>query len=389
MYSVSSAFTAAAAAKNARWVRRLYIGSSEYTDDVLKWPTISKKWDGVNPQNATIDLANDGKLFNFLHVDPTKLHSEVSLKMGFTYVGSEELLTLFSGTIDSARYTQGKCTLTLIDKFRKLADRKIGDSTAPVSYTSSAYLVHDLAWYACTSLGGLSATTNSSNPDIDYPSWSSWSSVFSADNVRVSAQFTGQSPLEALKKLSQLTQSAIYVENNKIKFQRFTIAGTITATLDDSKVIDADTVLDDRQLVNKQWVSANYIPSSRSFGITVFDVSTFSVNSYGLRENIIDEAVVWLTNSVSALNIAQRIINGNQTIKSRHSVKVPLSEALVTIGDAVVFTDGLLDVSDSYRIMEESLDMDAGLKTFVVDQTQYSSGFYLDVSALDGADILT
>jgi hypothetical protein len=389
LYSVSSDFQVSAAAKNAAWTRQLLIGDSDYTDAVLKWPTISKKWDGVNPQTVVIDLANEGQLFNFLMTDPTKMHSTVSLKMGFTYVGSEELLTMFSGTIDSARYSGGSCKLTLIDKFRKLADRKVGDTTSPVSYTASSYLVHDMGWYACTSLGGLSAITSTNNPDIDYQSWSSWSSVFSVDNVRVKAQLTGQTPLEMLRKLSMLTQSAIYVENDKIKFGRFTIAGSGWITLDNSKVVDAEATLDDRQLVNKQYVSAAYDTTSKSFGITVQDVSTYSVNSYGIRENLIAESFVWLTDSVSALNLAQRIITSNKDIQSRYSIKAPIHSVLSTIGDAVLFQDTMLDVSDTYRIMEETLNMDSGLKTFSVDQTQYFGAFILDVSALDSSDVLT
>ena len=553
MYSVTSDFQVSAAAKNAVWKRQLLIGSSDYTDDVLKWPTISKKWDGVNPQTVTIDLANEGKLFNFLMTDPTKMHSTTSLKLGFhnqqaysedlaqasawtmhnlsvgssgitiagfptkrltlsggstnhyfsghttisgrdvaksfaidvtginsksvyvelgqhavnftwdgprtisvnqlggvghyeiiddyqailyasavannvtygavypcqtaafsgdgqyvdvtramyednttkhntynkTGATADELLTMYSGTIDSARYSGGTCKLTLIDKFRKLADRKVGDSTVPVAYTASSYLVHDMGWYACTSLGGLSAITSTNNPDIDYQSWSLWSSVFSTDNVRVQAQLTGQTPLEMLRKLSLLTQSAIYVENDKIKFGRFTIAGSAYITLDNSKVVDAEATLNDQQLLNKQYVSAAYDTTSKSFGITVLDASTYSVNRYGVRENLIAESFLWLTDSVSALNLAQRMVRTGRDIQSRYSIKAPLHSVLSTIGDVVLFQDALLDVSDTYRIMEETVDMDSGLKTFGVDQTQYFGAFTLDVSELDGADVLT
>jgi hypothetical protein len=62
---------------------------------------------------------------------------------------------------------------------------------------------------------------------------------------------------------------------------------------------------------------------------------------------------------------------------------------MTTIGDTVAFVDDMLGVSASFRVMGESLDMDEGKKTFVIDRTQYRVPFTLDVSKLDETDILT
>lgn len=403
MYSVSSDFQLAGEAKNAKWVRKFMLGSSDYSAFVNRWPSINKKWDGVAPQTVTIDLSNEGRTFNFLMTYPVQMRNTVTLSMGpaldayvvddyvvddYVVYLPEELLTLFSGTVDAARYNGGACSVTLIDKFKKLTDRKIGDSTTPVNYTSSSYLIHDLAWYACTSLGGLSALSSTNNPDIDYLSWSSWSSVFSLDNVRGQLYLTGQTPLEILRKLSLLAQSAIYIEANKIKFSRFIQVASDYRTLDDAHVIDATATLDDRQLINKAWVSAAYNVTSRSFGITVFDQSSASQSDYGLRENLVAENFAWLTDSVSALNLAQRQIISNSNLVPRFAVRSPLHAMMATIGDPVRFSDSLLQVSDTYRIMGEALDMDSGVKTYDIDQTQFFSGFRLDISALDSNDLL-
>jgi len=388
MYSVSSAFLAKAALHNAQWLRRMYIGASDYTGYVAKWPTISKKWDDLRTQTVSIELSNEDKTFNFLSADPKLMRSTCSLKLGFAHVGSEEFITVFAGTIDAARFQGGGCNMTLVDKFRRLADRKIGDNSSAVSYTASNYLVHNMAWYACTSLGGLSAIASTSNPDIDYQSFSSWTSAFSADNVRVQAELTGQQPIEILRKLARLTQSAIYVENNRIKFTRFTIAGSGYYTLDETEIVDAAASLDDRELVNKSWVSAAYDVSSRMFGLTVFQQSSDSQANYGLSEELISENAVWLVDSVSALNLAQRIINSQSEIKNKYHIKTALQALPATIGDTILFQDALLEVSDTFRIMGESLNMDTGEKTFDIDQTQYYGSFILDVSLLDGTDIL-
>ena len=372
--------------ENAMWERQFLIGTSDYSSKVVRWPSISKVWNDINPKTVTIELSNEDRTFNFLASDPTKMRNEVSLSLGFELAS---MLTMFEGTIDAVRYNKGACSLTLVDKLRKLTDRKIGDSTSPVSYTASNYLVHDLAWYAMTSMGGLSAVANSSNPDIDYLSFSSWSGVFSIDNVRVQAHLTGQPPLDILRRLSQLTQSAIYDENGKIKFVRFTLASSPSFTLADSGTVDAQATLDDRELINRAAVSAAYNVDSQSFGITAIDLSSDSQVSYGLREEVVSENYVWLTDSVSALNLAQRMIVTNKNMQNKYSITTPLTSIGVEIGDAVVYQDSFLQVDDTFRVMGMTTDMQTGKKTIEIDRSQYFSAFYLDVSTLDSAAVLT
>lgn len=300
-----------------------------------------------------------------------------------------ELLTPYVGTMDAVRFNDGQVSITLIDKLRKLSDRKIGDTSSPVSYTASSYLVHDMAWYACTSLGGMSALTSTSNPDIDYQSFSSWTSVFSADNVRVQGEFTGQQPVEVLRKLAALTQSAIFIENDKLKFTRFSIAATPSMDLMDDTVLAATATLDDRDLINRAFVSGAYDVTSRSFSITVKDESSDSMARYGMREKLIAESFIWLTDSVSTLSLAQRMIITGKEMQPRYSVRTPFNSALMTIGDAVLFEDSLLQISDSFRIMADGVDMETGTKTFEIDQSQYFGSFRLDISALDSSDVLT
>lgn len=389
MYDVSSNFLYTSALKNAPWKRRFLIGGSDYTNFVTKWPAVTKAWDSLTPQTVTIELSNEARTFNFYAGDPTKMQAVHTVQLGFTFTGSEEFLTMFSGTVDGARFMDGGCNLTLIDKFKRLADRKVGDSTSATAYTSSNYLIHDMAWYACTSHGGLSAIANNSNPDIDYDSFTSWSTVFSADNVRCNANLTGQTPLEMLRKLSMLTQSAIYIENNKIKFARFTNVGSVTRTVNDATVMDSQATLDDRQLVNRAWVSAAYNVNSRTFGITVYNQDSGSQAAYGLREQLTAETILWLTDSVSALNLAQRTIITKRAVQNRYSVRSSLQALVATIGDAVAFQDSLLQVDNTFRVMSETTDLDSGIKTLNIDQSQYFNAFTLDISALDSSDILT
>lgn len=385
MYSVTSSFIYNAAQHAATPSRQLLIGTSDYSSYVLRWPSIKKSWDGVLPQTVTINLSNEDKTFNFYTADPTKMQNKVYIKLGF---GSEYIVP-FAGTVDALRFTGGGVDMTLIDKFKKLSDRTIGDTSSPVLYTSSSYLVHNLAWYICTSHGGLSATVSSANTDIDYPSWNSWSSVFSADNVRMQARFTGQKPLEALHQIAILTQSAIFIENDKVKFMRFTLADSAHYTMNNDTVFDSTATLDDRDLINKALVNANYNVASDSFSILVNKVSSGSISTYGVREQLIDNNLIWLVDSASALNLAQRIVSTKQYVTNKYQAKSGLHAVMTTIGDSIVFQDTQLDVSDNFRVMGESLNIDDATKIFELDQSQFFNSFILDVTSLDGSEVLT
>lgn len=389
MYSVSSAYLVEAAKTNAAWKRRFLIGTSDYSAWVKKWPNIKREWNDIKPGTVTINLVNGDQAFNFFIQDPTKLRSDCSIQLGFDYTpSSSEYLTLFSGKVDATRYSNGDCSITLVDKFKQLADRTVGDNTSPVFYTSSSFLVHDLAWYLVTSHGGYSAVRSTSNPDIDWTSFNSWSSVFSADNTRLKAQFKGKKITEMLKRISELTQSAIWIENNRIKFFRFGIADMPATGLDDDTIADVSLTFDDRRIINRALVSANYDVTSKLFPITVANVSTSSINSYSVRESQTAYEDIWHVDSVSAINLAQRLVLSYAEPQGSLQVESSLAGIVATIGDTVTFDDGFLGLQSSYRMMSEDIDMDIGKKTFTIDETQILASFRLDFSTLDGTDVL-
>ncbi len=319
-----------------------------------------------------------------------------------------EYLTTFAGTIQSVQYNNGVsrggagegstaagngsaiAELTLIDKFINLATRVCGDATTPINYTGSNYTVQDMAWYICTSYGGLSAITSTSNPDIDYASFGSWSSVFSADSTKMQASFSGQKPVELLQKISNLTQSAIGIENNKVKFARFNLTSSATSVFDESSVIDTLVTLDMTGLINKMSVGALYNVSSQSYGITVTAIDTPSVNSYGIHQDNSMETNIWLVDSVSANNLVQRTLFSGKTILPSFQMTTPLQAIASTIGDILLYSDAQLGISSqAYRCMAEDLDLDGGTKTYYMNQTMLANVFRLDYSSLDSSDVLT
>lgn len=391
MYSVSSGFISTAAQANAPWKRKFTLGGSDYSARVQKWPKVQRTWNAIKPGTVTIDLTNDDRAFNFFVSAPTNIKATGIVQLGFDYaVGSTEYITLFQGTVDAVQLREGVCKVTLADKFKQLADRLIGDQTTPTNYTGSSYLVHDLAWYFCTSHGGLSAIQSTSNPDIDWTSFNSWTSIWSTDNVRMKALVKGKKITEMLSRISDMTQSAIVIENNKVKFGRYSIADSPAFSLNEAHVFDTQLVIDEREIINRVRVSADYSTTSRSFAITVTQADSTSIDSYSLKEEIYDDDSIWFTDSVSALGTTQRVLTQYKNPYGRITAMSALSAAQTTVGDTITYTDSFYAIDQqSYRVMAEVINMDDGSKTFELDDTQLQSAFRLDISLLDGTDVLT
>jgi len=309
----------------------------------------------------------------------------------FTKGGSEpEMLTILEGSIESIEYDDAKVRIAVSDKFSQLQERIVGTSDVPVEYTGSNYLVSDIAWWLCTSYGGLSSVESTSNPDIDFNSFQEWAEVFSSDSVFLNAKFTGTKVSEGLRKISRVSKSAVYQEDNKLFFRQFSVLGSEQTYLDDSILKKVTVTLDDKDIVNRQFVMAGYDVTSRYHTVSVFEQSSASVNSFGLREAVEKDQSMWLVNSVSARYIAQRVTSIKDRPYEVIGVEVPLIGVLRQVGEMVVLTDDHLGiVKEPYRIMGRTLNMDTGGVSFYGDASQILNGFRLDFSNLDGTDVLS
>lgn len=367
------------------------IGGSDYSDRVLKWPTFESKWDDVRPTQLKVDLANEDQALNFFRQNKINIVTSAAVQVGYTHPTSgDELLTLFSGALRSVEYIGGKVQVSVMDKFKQLSERALGSDASPVSYVSSEHLVSDLAWYLVTSHGGLSSIESTSNPDIDYASFLDWASVFSGDNVRIKARFTGAKITEALRKISRVTRSAIFRGDNKISFRRFSLVDSLQTVLNKERLIDSRLLIDDRAIVNKQYVFFDYDVDSRYHTKTIVDQASASVNSYGLHEDTEEDRNIWYVDSVSALNLAQRITLVRGEPFNALRARTTLVGVVRQIGEMIVHTDELNeDTSNTYRIMGAKYNLEDGEVTFELDASQVNNAFTLDVSSLNGSDVLS
>jgi len=389
-YEVTSWFVDQISARQIAPKLVFTIGTSDYSSRVRKWPTIKRTWDEVRAQSINLDLINGDRALNAIHDDKTQLAATCAIKFGFTHPTSgDELLTLFSGSMDKVRYSRGVCTLSLLDKFKQLSQRVMGTRDAPATFTNSS-LPSDIAWSAITSYGGYSAVTSTNNPDINYQSFLDWAAVFSADNVFMNAQIEGLKCNEVLKKIARHTQSAIFVENDRFTFHRFTAADSNQTTLDDDTILDIVVEIDDEDIVNRQYVYGAYNVTSRDWGVQVYDELTSSVNTYGLREQVEKDKAIWYVNSVAALNMAQRITAISGEPYDRITVDAAPPAALRQVGETLSISDPFFEgtINGNYRVMGYDFNLDSGVFSARVDRSQYASPFILDFSALDSSDVL-
>lgn len=364
----------------------------DFSKYVTRWPKIKHHWNSFKPNNITISLANESGAFNFLHEDKLSLRKDCTIKFGYYAVDSmsePELTTLFNGNINNMSFGKGVCKLSITDKWDSLTRLILGSDDEPIDYTTSDYLVGDMAWYLVTSHGGLSADSTTNNPDIDVAAYSDWAEGFETDTVKMQAYFTGQRTTEGLRGIGKQTDSAIYVnESNKLTFERFTIVNTEITSLTNETILDASLNIDEDDMVNKQIVQAGYDVESDYFTITVNDEDIGSVNSFGSVEDIIENDLVWFVDSVSALNAAQRYVLRKSEPYDVVDIQSTLYPVLSQIGDTMNVVDPMTGIAGQFRTLAKEIDLDKGIVKLNGDRTSQFEAFVLDVDSLDGDKIL-
>lgn len=388
-YSVSSWFVDQCALENPPVKRRLLIAGSDYTDYVGRWPSVSRKWNDLRAMSVSIQLSNEDQTFNFFRTNKTTLRSSIQLQIGFTHPTSgDEFITAFAGTSERVSFESGAVNLTVSDKLKQLSERVVGASNSPAVFSSSIMLPSDIAWTLCTCYGGLSSIQSTSNPDINYQSFLDFASVLSFDNVLMGGRFEGQKVAEGLRKIADMTQAAIVLVEDKISFYRFSTANSFVSSLSTDHVKDISLTIDDLDMVNKQWVYGDYRVESKYWPLAVFDTRSASVSSFGLREQVMKDESVWYVTSAAAINMAQRVMSTAGLPYDRVTLSTPLVPLFKQIGEIIAVSDALIGNSSGYRIMGYNLNLEDGSMKMELDASQLVMPFTLDVSELDGPDVL-
>jgi len=301
--------------------------------------------------------------------------------------GTPEYISLFVGDVTRVEYNKAKIGITMADKLTNLAERIVG-TNADSPAIMGPIIPSDIAWTLCTCYGALDSTANSSNPDIDWASFQAWAAVFSADSVTMQMRVQGKKVLEAMRDLTNLTQSACYMASNKLHFARFTNINTNITSLGIDDFTDVRASIEEADIINKFWSYGNYDPTSKNWNLGVFEVKTASINSYGLHEGYLRSENFWYVTSLDAATIAQRVMFTSGEPYERVEVSALLQPMLLYIGETLIVAEPHIGVSNGWRVMQRSINMDNGTMKLSTDGSQIVTPFLLDISALDGGDLL-
>ena len=408
---VSSWFVERSQSAAAVLINRFTIAGSDYSSRVLSWPSFSRRWNDIRPRELSINLSNADGGFNFLRQNPATLTSSCALETGFATEGGylltedgdllltednlpieiylqTEYITLLNGTLRRVSYQDAKATVSMVDKFIGLSNRIVGTDKVPVDFTGSEHLASDLAWYICTSYGGLDATKSTDNPDIDYTSFLEWSAVMSANNIRMSGYYAGEACTQVLKSIGELTYSAIFDEEGRIKFKRFSVADSSSNTFEDANLKSMSLAMDLQRMRNRQYVSGAYDVTSKDFDITVTYENSGSVASYGPQEDILADKRTWLVNSASCIDLAQRMVTVRGEPYNDAQLNTTYYGLKNSVGDTITAVDSSAAFSDNFRILGFTIEPNVGTINMELSQAQLLTGFTLDTSVLDGPDVL-
>ena len=387
-YAVSSWFVDQTLASVAP-IRQLILpdtaGSVTYTDRVTRWPDYRRRYDQVSPGTITAVLANEDGHFNYLRSTKATMTGTAALQIGYTHPTSgPEMVTLAQGTISAINFGDGAVTVTVMDKWKKLTETVVGDTSSPVLFTGSNYLVSDVAWWLVTSYGvGYSAVNSTSNPDIHWADFQAWASVFSENNTRIQARFDGVKTSEALRRIARYTDSAIYIAENKVRFKNFAAYDVPAMSLNDDNMTSVNVRWDDEETINNQYVYGLYDSTSNAWGLNVLAVASVSVSSWGVRMAVEKDDKIWYTDSVSCLFLAQRRVAAYGDPHETFQVGGTLAPIVRQIGDTVSITDELFGVSsgETWRILGFGYDLNTGKSTIEASGYELLIPFTLDDSA--------
>ena len=360
---------------------------SDISDRVVSYGTVSRNiTETIGNRGYTIEIENASQMMNSLLTDKTQFMQDGTYEYGFTTASSgEDTIQLFSGDLLKARFRDKSVSLFFRDKRLNLKNYTVGTTETPVSFTSSNVNPADLFWWIATSYGGLSAVESTSNPDIDYASWTTWKAIFTNNNMVVNAYFQGETVVEIFDVTQSITDSIIYAEgDNKLYFTRWTGASSDTLTVTDSVTAQiVDLTVEGSQIINKVNVLIEYNPSSAAWAGQVTRQNTTSTNSYGIFEKTYLGKQVWLVDSASAINLADRVVFRKREPNIKAKIVTPLVYVNAQVGDEIALTSQVFSFNNKgLSLLGYTIDMQKKQMTLTADEgfgrAGFLKGFVLD-----------
>lgn len=371
-------------------VRVFTLAGSDHSDNVYKWPTIKREIENLKFNIANITMVNADGLYNEFIESLYMIPATCTLDIGFSHPTSgDELVRLYSGYVEKIAYSDQSMQFQLRDKLYKLSLKKVGSDDDPISISSEnpAYI----AWTLCTCYGGLDSTASDSNTDIDYDYYTSWYSEFEADDIKTYAYYEGEKIIKCIDDLCEYTDSFAWVNGDgKIVFNRFTEVSSLDFIIFEGQYKKIGIDIDLAKLTNRQYVNYNYSVTSDYWQNQYSEQNTVSVNSYSVHEKVLGKENIWYVAQAQASNIASRIV----TRKANPSKDFKIDTLLYGIhrepGTNMRLVNSFYSVSSAtgWVVSKQQINMDSFVTIIKTTEALSASAFYLDVSNLDGDEVL-
>jgi hypothetical protein len=368
---------------------RVYVGSSNYNDRIVKYPVIRQSSEKLKSVKIDLPLANDDGGMNFFYDQTYMLVNSVSIELGDTHPTSGwEGLPIFTGFVYGSKYSSNRCIIDARDRLWDFTQLKVGDTDSIVEIPASGGVTpSEIAWTLCTCYGGLDTTKDIANPDIDWMDFQYWAQQFSTNNILTHGRYSGEKIIEALEDLVKYTSSAVNIGGDgKLHFVRYEEVNSLDYTWTENETIKLSVDVNKRRLVNKQWVYWDYDPGSDYFAGKVSHEDSLSVNTFGLYEEIEQRETIWYVDTPSALNIAQRRIALYSTPPKYFILETGLDGVWRAMGETARLNSDFYNVTSAagWRIVARDLHLNEGRVINYLDEATVLNAFYLDVSTLDG-----
>jgi hypothetical protein len=396
-FTVTSWFIDQTSKAASKPIRKFTLSGSDYSSRVRKWPTIT--WDIEDTKSITpaIQLDNTDGEFNSWVSNPTLIPDSSTntsrigiLSIGFTHPNSsDEYLDVYNGNLKSIRFNKDVVTLAFKDKLFNFSELTIGDDDSPVTNSGTATDVQSVMWFVITSYGKFNSSGSDTNTDIDIDIWETWRDEVNADNIQVEHNWTGEKVFDAFKNLLKWTDSYVYIDGTgKLRIYRIDEASASDKVLDGNQYEDLFIELDEKRVVNRQGVFAQYNSDSDSWGVNNFSVDSDSQVTYGLRENILKDETVWFPDATNAAVLGNRKLVSLSDIPRVFDLKTPLIGIEQEVGDTIRLTETTsfygVTSADGWRITRLKLNMQETSTEFMLNAAWVFEPFYLDIDFLDG-----
>jgi len=310
--------------------------------------------------------------------------------MGWTHATSgDELLTLYTGFIKKVQYQKEKCVIHLKDRLWDFSERKVGDSDAPVTFSSRNPSA--IAWTVCTCYGMLSNVASTSNPDIDYESFINWTASFSASLTSCQARYEGMKTMEAIDRLVDMTMSAAWIDGaGKLNFKRLEGMSSLDTVITNDELLQSLINVDGLSIINRQFVYYDYSAASDYWAKSLFHQNSTSINSFGLHISLLKDETIWFVDTVSAIGMAQRRVFFHNDPLKEYNIQTGLVGLNREMGETIRLVDSFYGVTsaDGWLIKEMGVNMDTGELDYLLSDATVMNSFILDSSNLDAADLL-